>query len=350
MRTGLSVPAGVTTQVERFVIQHSPPGIDYMGVTCAGRLTLDHVEVSHNQWNQAGAGGGIMNEGSLTMTDSTFGYNNASSGGGIFNRNMLTLVNSTLSGNTASEKGGGVYNESTSAPMKLFNTTLSANLAAEGGGVYAADSTTSQLTNSLLASNLANTSPDCAGSLTSNGYNLVGSTSGCNFAASTDDLTNTNAKIGLLIGPPGDPNYIPLLAGSPAIDAGNPGGCKDHAGSPLPTDQRGVSRVGHCDIGSYEYKAPGAAALLYARGGTPQHRSPLLEFIDPLQAAVLDAVGSPVTGELITFTAPGSGPSGTFNDSGSHTTTATTAATGIATAADLQANTLEFGSLEPKSR
>jgi hypothetical protein len=44
-----------------------------------------------------------------------------------------------------------------------------------------------------------------------------------------------------------------LLRSSPAINAGNPNGCTDHEGNPLDADQRGVARVGRCDIGAYEY-------------------------------------------------------------------------------------------------
>src|SRR6476646_10501637 len=54
-----------------------------------------------------------------------------------------------------------------------------------------------------------------------------------------------------------------LVAGSPAIDAGNPNGCLDTTGAPLPTDQRGLPRAfdgngdgrAACDIGAFELNA-----------------------------------------------------------------------------------------------
>ena len=53
-----------------------------------------------------------------------------------------------------------------------------------------------------------------------------------------------------------------LLAGSPAIDAGNPAGCTDNVGHLLKVDQRGDKRPGDprlptaCDIGAYEFQFP----------------------------------------------------------------------------------------------
>ncbi len=88
--------------------------------------------------------------------------------------------------------------------------------------------------------------------LRSSGYNLLGDTSGCSFlpTPSIGDLMNTNPHLFPLIGTPG---YHPLLLTSPAINAGNPGGCIDSLGNPLNADQRGVARVGRCDIGAYEF-------------------------------------------------------------------------------------------------
>jgi hypothetical protein len=107
------------------------------------------------------------------------------------------------------------------------------------------------LQNTIVAGNTASgTGPDCSGAIGSSGYNLVGDTSGCTFTQTAGDLTDVDARLFPLIDSPG---YHPLLPGSPAIDAGNPAGCKDHQGNPLGTDQRGVARMGRCDIGSYEF-------------------------------------------------------------------------------------------------
>jgi hypothetical protein len=55
----------------------------------------------------------------------------------------------------------------------------------------------------------------------------------------------------------GGPTWTHALGGSsPAIDAGDPAGCTDYSGAPLPQDQRGAPRVGVCDLGAFELAMP----------------------------------------------------------------------------------------------
>ena len=51
-------------------------------------------------------GGGIYNDGTLTVSNSTFAGNSASSGsgGGIYNHGTVTVSNSTFSGNSAGSR------------------------------------------------------------------------------------------------------------------------------------------------------------------------------------------------------------------------------------------------------
>jgi hypothetical protein len=117
-----------------------------------------------------------------------------------------------------------------------------------GGGISAL----ATLQNSIVANNVGG---NCSGTMTSNGYNLS-SDGTCNFDK-TGDLNNTDPKLGQLGNHGGPTQTIPLLSGSPAIDAGNPGGCTDGQGHLLKTDQRGKPRPdkedsGGCDMGAYE--------------------------------------------------------------------------------------------------
>ena len=78
------------------------------------------------------------------------------------------------------------------------------------------------LRNSILA---GNTASDCSGPVTSAGYNLIGSTAGCTFTPGAGDQIGVDPKLATLADNGGPTQTIALLPGSPAIDAGNPGGC-----------------------------------------------------------------------------------------------------------------------------
>jgi len=81
----------------------------------------------------------------------------------------------------------------------------------------------------------------------------------------------------------------------------------------------------------------GPPASITASAGTPQAATVNTAFATQLAAIVKDTFGNPVAGATVTFTAPGSGASGTFADG---VNTATTNAAGVATAPAFTANTV----------
>ena len=296
-------------RVERIFCGIGSAVINFTGSDYRGTITLNNTTVSNNS-----PGGGIYNYGNLSLNNSTVSNNtgdNSTGPGGIYNSidSILTLSNSTISGNTTSGAGGGIFNIS-SGTVTMQNTIVAGNIAGNNG-------------------------PDCSGIIGSSGFNLIGDVTNCDFTAATGDLTNVDAKLGFLIG---SPAYHPLLSDSPAIDAGNPAGCTDQDGNPLNTDQRGVARVGICDIGAYEFTTPGAVTDLFILSGDAQHTITTLPFPIPFQVAAVDNLGSPVEGATIDFTAPDSGPSGTFADSGTNSTSVATDTNGVAAAAIFTAN------------
>lgn len=310
--------------------------IDGGGIYDAGWMMINNSIVSDNE---AETGGGIYKwQADLTISNSAITRNSAVNGGGIYILGYnVYMQNSTISGNMA-ENGAGIYTEST---LKLSSITMSRNIAIqEGGGIYReSGNVTAQ--NSILAGNINDNSPDCFGDINTSGYNLIGDIIGCTFSPGEGDLTNIEANLGHLIAPSGTPWYHPLMPGSPAIDAGNLTGCRDHLNNLLSKDQREVSRVGRCDIGAYEYTTPGLANMVAAVGGTPQRIPPSFTFEFPLQAAVMDAIGSPVQYIPVTFTAPESGPSGKFADTGTFTTQAETTESGVVTTSMFTANLMQ---------
>jgi hypothetical protein len=83
------------------------------------------------------------------------------------------------------------------------------------------------------------------GVLGSLGYNLVETPAGCTGLVATD-IVSRPAQLGPLASNGGPTQTHALLPGSPAINAGT---TANHAPT---TDQRGVARDAHPDIGAYE--------------------------------------------------------------------------------------------------
>ncbi len=84
--------------------------------------------------NLGGGGGGICSHGALTVTDSTFSENSAHCGGGIDNYGTLTISDSAFFGNSVGNEGGGVRN---SGMLTVTNSTFSGNSTrwGVGGGI-----------------------------------------------------------------------------------------------------------------------------------------------------------------------------------------------------------------------
>jgi len=238
-------------------------------------------------------GGGIYNAGTLTINNSTISDNKTSTrsfsdGGGITNNEgTLTINNSTISGNTAANNGGGMVNYGFSGTVSINNSTISGNTVnlGRGGGIYNKDGTltissstisnntvtagsggglnneppysTATIKNTIVANNSAAFTIECAGTITSAGYNLIEKTANCTIAGdTTGNITGQDPNLGALADNGGPTHTHALQSGSLAIDAGNPAGCTDTDGNALTTDQRGESRPeaasGTCDIGAYE--------------------------------------------------------------------------------------------------
>jgi hypothetical protein len=274
-RRVVAVSAGVVATLEGLTITGGT--IDEMGAGGGfindGTATLIEVMVSGNE---AGGGGGLMNNpgASLTLIDSTVTGNTATGqqDGGAGIRNgigaTLSLINSTVSGNRSVEQpgdgaqGGGITTEA-GGKVTLINSTVTANVAerGRGGGIYNGAGAVVVLSNSIVAGNTAPgdamsgmtrpPAPDCFGEITSEGNNLVGSTSGCSFTPAPSDLVNVDPKLGPLADNGGATSTHGLLVGSPALDH-TPAPCRSDL------DQRGVFRPqgAGCDIGSVERASP----------------------------------------------------------------------------------------------
>ncbi len=126
------------------------------GIINSGTLTVSDCVLSNN--TAANNGGGIYSGGTLTVTNSTFSTNTASTGdgangGGIYSGGGTLTVNySTFSGNTASgHDGGAIFADN---PASISNSTFSGNQALAGGAI-ANLSGTMTVGNSIFSGNSA---------------------------------------------------------------------------------------------------------------------------------------------------------------------------------------------------
>lgn len=271
------VRPGADVQIDAVTIQNGNPGAGFgaAGILNSGTLMLTNSTVTDNTGDNFG--GGIYNVGTMTLTDTTvsdnilLGTNTSGGGGGIFSSGTMTLTRTTVSGNSTIGRGGGIY--SADPTVTLTNSTISGNTALNGGGIFNRFGTvnlihvtltgntatdngggvwnfggTMTLTNTIVNSNMAATpSDDCAGAITSLGYNLASDTS-CALGG-TGDLNSTNSLLGPLANNGGPTMTHALLLASPAIDAVPLASCN------VSTDQRGIARPqgAGCDSGSYEH-------------------------------------------------------------------------------------------------
>ena len=235
-------------------------------------------------------GGGILNEGTVTLTNSTV----SGSGVGILNQGgTLVLTHSTVSGNA----GAGIEGRDDGSAIRLTNSALTGNGAGliHGGTATVTNTTVSgnsehgvwcmgalTVTNSTVSQNMtgilcegtctvANTLIDgeCEDDITSNGYNIESPGNTCGFDQTGDQSGVTTEQLNLgELAANGGPTMTHALLTEPivsvAVDVIPAGDCFDAEGELLRTDQRGEPRfvglpfglsepVGDgCDVGAFE--------------------------------------------------------------------------------------------------
>ena len=252
------VTDGITgaTIVSTTVSGNSADGVFGFGQGNA-QATITDCTISGNSTH-----GGIRFVGNqLTVANSTIsGNSSVDNGGGIyaigFAANLplnVSIGNSTISGNSAGTNGGGIYD--VRSLLHVANSTISGNSAGSGGGIYndggVDGGINGEISNTILnagasGENIANNN----GLFNSLGYNLS-SDDGGGYLNGPGDQINTDPLLGPLQDNGGRTLTHVLLAGSPAINTGDP------SFTPPPNDdQRGFPFVrvfkGRIDIGSFE--------------------------------------------------------------------------------------------------
>jgi len=254
--------------------------------------------------NTAAAGGALAYDwGDLTASGNTFTGNSATtnngSGGAIYQNGADSTATASVYNNTFDHNvaygGGALDNAHHIVKWLFYNNTLTDNQASGAGdGIYAPGNvgTGSSYANNIVAGNVGG---DCAGTAITAaqdpGNNLDGD--GSCFGQNAGDLTKANPELGQLADNGGGTETYALLAGSPAIDAGNDAQCPA-------TDQRGVARPqgAHCDIGAFE----AAAASLALSDTAPASATTNVPFTDTVK--VTDTGPGPSTTTTVTDQLP----------------------------------------------
>ena len=275
-------------------------------------LVLQNSTVSEN--HALGAGGGVsVGEHATVLVENTTITGNISEmkGGGVLAEGTLTLVkNSTVSGNIA-PRGGGIVTGSGATPKgtnMVMSSTITLNQASEwGGGIINAAPGPLLLSHALIAGNTAMNQPsevhDSTGSSIVNAFNLFGYDGNAGLTglnAGSKDIV-PSSSLGAILdtqlrnnGGPTDTHA--LIAGSPAIDAGNPKYTIDN-GSEWMYDQRGPGFFRFdperrlVDIGAFEYQF-GQVDPDSDRDGIPDNMDNCIIVYNPEQADTdSDSVG-----------------------------------------------------------
>lgn len=322
------------------------------GINNQGTFNVFNSTFSSNlALGSTGQGGAIYNTGTInTISNSTFISNSANSnspynsatGGAIYNAGTIsTISNSTFNANLATSTssfspgqgwGGAIYNGSGS--ITIINTTFSANSANSGAAIYLSSGSINSK-NSLFANRTSG--GNCSSTITDSGYNFTDDSS-CGFSTANHSQTFSSLNLGTLQNNGGTTQTILPQSGSPAIDAipNGTNGC----GTTITTDQRGIKRPqgSGCDVGAAEV----VQKTLAKNGGDGQSQEEQLEYSLPLTVTLTDSNNNGVNGVVVTFSAPtildNSGPTIEFANSLSTTITATTDVNGNASSGLFYAN------------
>ncbi|GGA80048.1 hypothetical protein GCM10011507_34120 [Edaphobacter acidisoli] len=247
-----TVNGGVTgAAIANLIITNGYVATQGGGILNNGSLTVSNCTFNNNYAGGYVTGGGngggaIYNTGTLTITGSTFAGNTSAPGGAIALTGGTAVVsNSTFSGNAAlSSYAGGAVFINTGATLTVSDSTFSGNSGDGGGAIM--DYGTLTMNNSIVANNSGD-GLYSSGTLTMSNSVLAANSGGdCVVGSGSCPTNGTNGNIvgvsSVNLAPLGDyggPTLTMIpLPGSPAICAGLTSGIPAGA-----TDQRGFPRT-----------------------------------------------------------------------------------------------------------
>src|SRR5438552_13934406 len=123
IRSNVRITTNATTLGSTATVQGGTGWDDRIFDVRAGLVQIENLQIGNGHID-FDVGGGIRNQGTLTLVNSTVTGNSANSGGGgIFNQGTLTLINSIVAGNSTrtGSSGGGIANGGT---LTLTGSTI----------------------------------------------------------------------------------------------------------------------------------------------------------------------------------------------------------------------------------
>jgi N-acetylneuraminic acid mutarotase len=220
------------------------------GILNNGSLMINQCSITNNRGDRYGGGiaGSALIQNS-TISGNQLGHWDHSDGDGAgLSGEGFIIQNSTISGNSATGgmfggHGGAIYGGGI-----ITDCTISGNTTNhQPGGIWA--SSPVELTDTIL-NNLGQNIVNAGSTVTSHGFN-ISSDDGGGFLTGPGDQIVTDPMLGPLQGNGGQTFTHALLPGSPGIDAGDP-----NFTPPPYYDQRGPGFVrvfnGRIDVGSFE--------------------------------------------------------------------------------------------------
>ncbi len=163
-----------------------------------GTLTVSHTTFSNNRVESQGGAISSGNSATLTVTHSTFSGNRGNSGGGaIVSGGAMTVSNSTFTDNRTDFNGGAISSCCNSIGTTISDSTFSGNTAKiSGGAIQSGGSLT--VTNSTFLNNRAGGGPSAAtGGAIFSGGNLNASLTLVNSTFSGNSANSGNIFVSL---------------------------------------------------------------------------------------------------------------------------------------------------------
>jgi PKD domain len=310
---GVRVGSGATLILDTDILRGNATSSGAGGAVLVAGGLLDSTSTFFDSNISAAEGGGVaVLGGSATILGAAFLNNSASSGGGLsVLGGSATATYSTFSGNKATAGGGAIgmvpAGAGAATTVTVQGSTVTANSAAIAGGLLSTGGFA--VFDSIVAGNTGGGAPDVSGTFTDQGHNLIGDATGATGFTVSTLVGNSGAPIdpklsGLDLHNGATPNYVPY-PGSPALDAGDTTGLAS-------TDQRGLPRLQGAapDIGAVESRT---FTLTNLSAGA--HATVGSVFNPPLQVQLKEGPTG-LGGVPVIFTAPQTGPGGSFAGTG----------------------------------